>query len=150
MAGTPPVTRPSQPSTPKGAARDQGDPSTNNAGQQPHQNIGTAEPTTQRAAKALCKVANDALAVLETFAGLLDRAGRGETIAATELAALRPTVEASKTAMKGVVAGFAAKDLCAELQQTRKTGSTNATRTEMAKGTRKTYAQAANAARTQS
>ena len=127
--------------------RDWDDLPPNSTGQQTPQAEATVAPATQRAANTLREVANATLVVLESLAGLLDRAGRGETIPAGDLTAMQPAVNASKTAMQGVVAGFAANDLCAELQQTQNRHSTTATWTEQVTGTRKTYAQAANAVR---
>ena len=144
--GNLPDTRPGQWSIPQGAARDRDDLHPNSSGQRSRQTANAAALATQRAANALREVADGALALMDTLAGLVERAMRGETIKNSELAALRPAVNASRSAMQGMVAGFAANDLGAELQNARNSASTKSQRTEHGNGKRKTYAQAAHGA----
>ena len=76
-------------------------------------------PSVAQAAEALRATAGETLAALDSVALLVARAGRGEPVPSDELASLGHTIQASRTALAGIVAGFASAELCGALQKTR-------------------------------
>ena len=68
-----------------------------------------------RAASALRQTAGVALETLDAVAELMERVRLGAALSTVELRALEPKIAAGRAALRGVVAGFAAADLAAEL-----------------------------------
>ena len=106
-----------------------------------------ARPSVAQAAEALRATAGATLAALDRVALLVARAGRGEPVQPDELATLEPAIQASRTAMAGIVAGLASSELCGALQKTREGPANSEERADRPNGApsgRRTYADAAS------
>ena len=103
-------------------------------------------PSVAQAAEALRETVGATLTALDHVALLVARAGHGEPIPSDELASMGPAIQASRTAMAGIVAGLASSELCGALQKTRE-GPANSEeheeRPNVAPSSRRTYAEAA-------
>ena len=113
--------------------------------EQSHQRTGAA-PEVQQAAEALRASSKAILATMDAVAELFERARRGEECTEVEGEQVAAMVEESRATLRGVVAGFAAADLLAALNQAPETER----RPPMDKPPRgpggRTYAQAVNTA----
>ena len=98
-----------------------------------------------RAAAAFNDSAATTLAILDRLAPLIDRACRGESIPAGDLASLGPAVHTAQSVLRGVVAGCTAERLQPALTRASGGASPTGTGDPASQGGPRTYAQVASA-----